>query len=71
VITWTPIDHLPADLKDGRDVLLWEAGFGPAGGGWGTYWNLSNGPARMEHGWIDREGERFATVSHYAEINEP
>jgi hypothetical protein len=26
MITWRPISELPDELKDGREVLLWEAG---------------------------------------------
>jgi hypothetical protein len=25
MITWTPIAQLPDELKDGREVLLWDA----------------------------------------------
>lgn len=65
-IPWQPIEDMPEDRKDGRQVLLWNEG--PNIGSWhkGPRW-YDNGP-----GWIDDgEGGPIDDVTAWADINTP
>lgn len=74
-IDWIPIAEIPDELKDGREVLVWETvvrigvevvTWDPAGPSWH--------PAhrRLEEGvWCDRSGFTIHGITHFAEFNAP
>lgn len=69
MITWRPIAELPDELKDGRDVLLWEDG-SAALANWVDYSPGDVGGKSAN--WHDERGSLgHATVTHFAEINGP
>lgn len=56
-ISWHPIEGLPGDRKDGRDVLIWTEGGYPVVCSWDGVWCDPVG--RAVHGvthWADVEG---------------
>lgn len=64
-IEWHPIEQLPADRKDGRDLLLWDNR-----GAVVASWN--------DGGWdsghlSEKTGETFIveTATHWADLNRP
>lgn len=66
MITWRPIAELPDELKDGREVLLWDGDRADVGS-WAIERWWDNGP-----GWNDTgEGAPLLDVTHFAEINAP
>jgi hypothetical protein len=71
MITWTPIEQLPDELKDGREVLLWLGDDGATVASWVDY----SGSYRPEGQFADWNDERgplgFLTVTHFAEITPP
>ena len=74
-VDWKPIETLPARLKDGREVLLWEtvvegraefAAWSPAGPAhMPVAYQIANGV------WADRDGCTIHGINHYAEIDPP
>jgi hypothetical protein len=56
-VNWKPIEVIPGDRTDGRDVLLW-AGY-PAIGSW------------LNWCWVDAVGHDMVAVTHWADIGEP
>lgn len=69
MIEWKPIDEMPDELKNGRQVLLWDDGeaivgvFVPLGGVFET----------SVDGWCVNsfECQPILRVTHFAEINPP
>lgn len=73
-IDWIPIADLPDALKDGREVLLWEAVV--EGRAEIAAWS----PSAMwkpllirnnEGVWCDRDGSTIHGITHFAEITRP
>lgn len=56
-IAWQPLAHMPADRKDGRDLLVWSRGF-PAIASW-------------LDGWRDAVGNIVPDVTSYADVEGP
>ena len=65
-IDWQPIDELPSEFKDGRDVLIWVGDEANVAlwheNRWGNY-----GPGWKEAG----EGFPIDGATYFAEINPP
>jgi hypothetical protein len=68
MITWTPIGQLPDELKDGREVLLWDADE-PEGyrATTATFSSLEGGLG----GWRNDEFIKVENPTHFAEITPP
>ena len=65
MITWTPIDQIPEELKDGRPVLLWIEGR-PLTASWDRdRWDL------IEGGEYAASLAVYGVITHFAEINAP
>jgi len=63
LIGWQPIEAMPLDRKDGRQMLLWDGN--PAIGSWGEHYSGGEG-------WNDT-GEHLPIdgVTYWADINPP
>ncbi|MEC3912185.1 hypothetical protein U5A82_17400 [Sphingobium sp. CR2-8] len=73
-IDWRPIAELPDNLKDGREVLLWEtvAGIGAEIASWSPSAMWKPLAVRNKEGvWCDRAGFTIRGITHYAEIGPP
>jgi hypothetical protein len=68
-IDWRPIADLPADRKDGREILLWQGGnmIGPDIGTWNPS-GVFGGDGYWEALY---EGAPISDVTHWADINPP
>lgn len=55
---WNPIEAVPEDRKDGRDVLLWTAGRYPALCSW-------------DGAWCDAVGHEVHGATHFADVEGP
>lgn len=75
MIPWRPIAELPDELKDGREVLLWDDGVEVVR--WGTHhplWDLDkygSTPPGPEQAWLDNDGMAIHHATHFAEITPP
>lgn len=64
-ILWIAISELPEELKDGREVLLWDGDSADV-----CTWTVRNWDG--EQSWIDTGvGGPITDVTHYCEINAP
>lgn len=63
-IEWLPIEDLPEEMKDGRDVLAWGRD-----GAVVVYWVESSGLGAVSH-WVSESGF-IERPTHFAEINAP
>lgn len=71
MITWTPTDQMPDELRDGRDVLLWDNGHCTVGAWRRTLeaWLLSDGLGGFA---CDELGDGYCIQpTHFAEITPP
>jgi hypothetical protein len=57
-INWRPIADLPDELKDGREMLLWE-----------TAVEGRAEIAAFDTVWCDRDGATIHGITHFAEID--
>lgn len=67
MITWTPIEQLPEELKDGREVLL---AFDDNDGYTVAWWSKAL-DAWTDIGDIGLAGLEGITPTHFAEITPP
>lgn len=72
MITWTPIEQLPDELKDGRTIFLWTGtskdGFHIEASWHETRWTPAG---EKVPGWVDDGGAIMCEVNHFAEITPP
>ena len=63
-IRWHPIEQIPAALKDGRELLIWDKARrrGPHHFGWYA--------AQIDR-WLISGSSQHLDPTHYAEINSP
>jgi len=66
-VEWFPIEDMPVELKDGRDLLFWKDGH-PAVASWDRFL-ADNG--NWEYDWATLEGDHFGGATYFAEINKP
>jgi hypothetical protein len=72
MITWRPIAQLPDELKDGREVLLWEEDGAATVAIWIDYDPDGYVPEGPFASWSDERGPLgFLTITHFAEITPP
>lgn len=65
MIDWRPIEEIPDELKDGRQVLLWDGVFGAQVARWQRFWDTGFASE------IDGDPIAVEDATHFAEISPP
>lgn len=64
---WFPIEDMPTELKDGRDILFWKDGHLAV-----ALWDrFLTGDGNWKYDWATPEGDHFSGAMYFAEINRP
>lgn len=70
-IGWTPIAEIPAALKDGRELLLWDDKRRVADCHFGFYAGGMYAGGKGHDYWLMRGSSQKLEPTHFAEINPP